>query len=76
MEERLTAWLHADVYSDGSRPDVSPFLYSEHNQIVKADGTPSYVCPEETGRIRDCESCGYCFKGQKHDVTFLEHAGK
>lgn len=37
------------------------------------DGTPSYVCPEETGRKANCESCRYCFDGHKHDVTFLEH---
>jgi len=42
------------------------------NQLV-FDGTPSFVCPEETGGKPDCLSCGYCFEGRKHDVTFLEH---
>lgn len=37
------------------------------------DGVNSYVCPEETGRRKDCLNCGYCFEGKKHDVTFLEH---
>lgn len=49
-------------------------LFDSHNQIT-FDGGRSYVCPEETGRKADCLSCGYCFEGQKHDVTFLEHGG-
>lgn len=46
---------------------------SADNTLVIADGTPSYVCPEETGRKPDCQSCRYCFDGQRNDVTFLEH---
>ena len=46
--------------------------FSEHNAVA-CDGTPGYVCPEETGRKPDCLRCGYCFEGQKHDVVFLEH---
>jgi hypothetical protein len=46
---------------------------SYDNTTVISDGTPSYVCPEETGRKPDCESCRYCFHGQRNDVTFLEH---
>jgi hypothetical protein len=44
-------------------------------QTVLSDGTPSYVCPEQTGRKPNCESCRYCFDGNKHDVTFLLHTG-
>jgi len=47
-------------------------VVSEHN-FVTADGDRSYLCPEETKRKKDCVSCGYCFEGQKHDVTFLKH---
>lgn len=46
---------------------------STDNTTVISDGTPSYVCPEETGRKADCESCRYCFDGRQNDVTFLEH---
>lgn len=46
-----------------------------HNQSVVADGTPTYVCPEETGRKPNCESCRYCFDGRRNDVTFLLHTG-
>ena len=35
--------------------------------------TPSYVCPEQTGYKKNCLECGYCFEGQRNDVTFLEH---
>ena len=48
-------------------------LYSGDLQACTVDGVPSYVCPEETGRKKNCLECGYCFEGQKNDVTFLEH---
>jgi hypothetical protein len=44
----------------------------EHNLVVY-DGTPSYVCPEETGLKPNCLACRYCFDGKRHDVTFLQH---
>lgn len=37
------------------------------------DGTMTFICPEETKHKRDCESCRYCFDGQRNDVTFLLH---
>jgi len=40
------------------------------------DGESAYVCPEETGKKANCLECGYCFRGKKHDVVFLEHGGK
>lgn len=43
------------------------------NMRVRGDGVPSLVCPEETDDKPDCASCGYCLKGKKYDVTFLEH---
>lgn len=61
MEDRLVAWQH------------SPTSLSSDNMQVISDGAPAYICPEETGRKPDCVSCGYCIKGQKHDVVFLEH---
>lgn len=39
------------------------------------DGGVSYTCPEETGTKKNCLECGYCFEGQKNDVTFIEHTG-
>lgn len=33
----------------------------------------SLVCPEETGHSPNCEDCGFCFRGQRRDVTFLRH---
>lgn len=41
--------------------------------VLTTSVTPSYVCPEETGRKANCLACGYCFEGRKHDVVFLEH---
>lgn len=40
---------------------------------VAFDSTPGLICPEETGRKQNCVECGYCIKGQKYDVIFLEH---
>lgn len=69
FEHRLLNWSRM--------PDGGKFLSTlrrldSRNQITQ-DGTPSYVCPEETGHKADCVSCGYCFDGRRHDVTFLEH---
>ncbi len=41
--------------------------------FATSTGAMTYVCPEETGRKADCVNCGYCFEGQRNDVTFLEH---
>lgn len=37
------------------------------------DGTKILVCPEETGRKANCVECGFCFRGQRQDVAFIEH---
>lgn len=63
------AWIEGD-------PRASlPHPYSRDHFLIdrEIDDAISYVCPEETGRQPDCESCGYCFKGKRHDVTFLQH---
>lgn len=44
--------------------------------LIFPDRTPHYACPEETGHKKNCVECGYCFEGQRHDVTFIEHVGK
>lgn len=46
--------------------------YHGYNQVA-IDGVPSMVCPEETGQVKNCEECRYCFDGRRNDVTFLEH---
>lgn len=68
------AWIVRDGPKDGFPvEDRLVFADSDDNMVNVDDGTPSYVCPEETGRKRDCVACGYCFEGQKHDVSFREH---
>jgi hypothetical protein len=64
-------YLQSDFEEIHSGPTRQGNSYD--NTTVISDGTPSYVCPEETGRKPDCESCRYCFHGQRNDVTFLEH---
>ena len=62
------AWIDGD-------PRLLGHLYSAHHQVIDRDwgGGVSYICPEETGRKRDCEACRYCFDGRRGDVTFLRH---
>lgn len=60
-------WRRAWIDGDKRLESVS-----EHNQRT-IDYKPSYICPEETGRKKDCESCGYCIFGHVGDVTFLKH---
>lgn len=73
VETRLDAY-RKPIYVGAENGDAT-FRLSELNMRCNIEGTPAYVCPEETGRKRDCVSCGYCFEGQKHDVVFLEHHG-
>lgn len=71
---RAWIWRNADSARMAERGQEERLMGpGYHNQACIVDGTPSYVCPEETGRKRDCESCRYCFDGQRNDVTFLEH---
>lgn len=66
------AWIQHDEFSVWPREERL-MAFSPDNHACIVDGTPSYVCPEETGRKQDCEDCRYCFDGQRNDVTFLEH---
>lgn len=67
------AWIDGDVRG-GTPQEVAAHAEDPvtHN-LITVDGTPSYVCPEETKRVANCEACGYCFRGTKNDVTFLRH---
>jgi hypothetical protein len=70
------AWIDGDPRAGdplniGAHIDVTA-LGHERNQTT-FDLTPSYVCPEETKHKENCLACGYCFEGQKNDVTFLRH---
>ena len=60
-DQRIERWARLSLWHKSQHHDISD------------DATPSYVCPEQTGRKRDCESCRYCFDGHKNDVTFLRH---
>jgi len=78
---------HADVppqgwrraWIDGDPRAGDPQLVKAHmddpvtHNLTTFDGGRTYVCPEETKRVKDCESCNYCINGDKYDVTFLEH---
>lgn len=74
IESRLT--LHRTAIHDGvEETPGGPIEKTRLGDLMTTalDGVPSYVCPEETGRKKNCVDCGYCFLGRKHDVTFLEH---
>ncbi|KKL92974.1 hypothetical protein LCGC14_1879330 [marine sediment metagenome] len=62
---------------DWRRKEAKPLMpiINERGQHVftATGGVPSYVCPEETGRKPNCDSCGYCIRGKKNDVLFLLH---
>lgn len=59
------AWIDGDP-----RANVDG-LSVENRRTV--DGAYTLVCPEQTERKRDCQSCRYCFDGKRGDVTFLRH---
>lgn len=70
------AWIDGDdrLQCSGRNRNVSRLRsYDPVRRTISIVAEPAYVCPEETGHRRDCVECGYCFKGQKHDVIFLPH---
>lgn len=72
------AWLEDDLRAiSGGGPGAEEgleFFLGEGVQNFKAvDGEPVYVCPEETGRKPNCQSCNYCISGATGDVVFLVH---
>ncbi len=72
------AWLEDDIRAiSGSGPGAEQgleFWLGEGMHNFKAvDGEPVYVCPEETGRKPNCQTCGYCVRGTRGDVVFLVH---
>jgi hypothetical protein len=69
------AWIDGDPRA-GEIIDVAahtqdPEWFNRNQKTI--DGTLSYVCPEETKHVPNCEACKYCFKGDRNDVTFLRH---
>lgn len=67
------AWLDGDPRA-GEPQQVRAHMDDPiaHN-LTTFDGGRTYVCPEETKRVPNCQECKYCFEGKQHDVTFLLH---
>lgn len=64
------AWIEDSKYVI-KESDESQFF-----QVNEGYGKPvtrAYICPEQTGRKPDCQTCQYCIKGTKGDVVFLKH---
>jgi hypothetical protein len=68
------AWI------DGDARAGQPLLMKAHDveviskrNFITHNGTPSFICPEETKHKANCAECRYCFDGKKNDVTFLRH---
>lgn len=59
------SWIEGDP-----RADVSRLSWANRETV---DGAMTFMCPEQTDAKVDCESCGYCLKGHRGDVTFAQH---
>lgn len=73
-----TGWRRAWIDGDERAGQPITLLAHEVDTTIKEnsntfDGSFSFVCPEETGKKKNCVECNYCLKGQKNDVTFLLH---
>lgn len=72
-----TGWRRAWI--DGDPRAGEPINVRAHmddsvpRNLVTFDNGRTFVCPEETKHKANCLECGYCFEGQRNDVTFLEH---
>lgn len=62
-EEPPAGWRRAYIQGDERITDINGEIHP----------TDAYVCPEETGRKKDCISCGYCILGRHGNVAFLKH---
>jgi hypothetical protein len=72
------AWLEDDHRAAtnpfGKGPITLELLQDVNIQNTRTeDGETAYVCPEETGRKPNCQSCRYCIDGKRGDVIFLIH---
>jgi hypothetical protein len=77
LEDPPLGWRRAWIDGDARAGElVDTQAHSDFNGVRNAatyDGTMSYLCPEETRHVPNCESCGYCIDGRRNDVTFLKH---
>lgn len=62
-----TGWKIAWVEDD-------PRVQKVGSQYIADDNKASIACPEEAGKVKDCETCRFCFQ-RKHpiDLVFLKH---
>lgn len=67
------AWIDGDVRAGLIQVTRAHADGDVQRNIATFDGTMSLVCPEETKHKANCLECGYCFEGQRNDVTFLRH---
>lgn len=67
------AWIDGDVRAGLIQVTRAHEDGNIQRNIATFDGTMSLVCPEETKHKANCVECGYCFDGQRNDVTFLRH---
>jgi hypothetical protein len=45
----------------------------EENETDAVATATGIMCPEQDGRAASCDDCGFCWKGQRMDVTFRAH---
>ncbi len=72
------AWIEYDLRAisasgPGAEQGLGFWLGEGMYNFKAVDGQSSYVCPAETGRKADCQSCNYCIRGHRGDVVFLLH---
>ena len=53
---------------DSQDPFIEDWSYAAEESFEGA----SFVCPEQTGKVKDCASCGLCWTTKK-TVRFLSH---
>jgi len=72
--EKLRAMPNVQLFAsmDESTKDEPPAGWRK----AWIEGDPrakGLVCPEERGKVENCEECGHCFKPRRPDVIFLRH---
>lgn len=85
--ERLRALPNVQLFASTDTTTEEPpagwrvaWIQGDPRAVFPVDQKPSLVCPEELRTVKDCASCGYCWRPKGHteggnngDVTFLKH---
>lgn len=75
--EKLRALKNVEIFASVDETMSQPpegwrrsIIYSKDTSLSSETG---FVCPEQSGAVKDCEECRYCIEKRRGDVLFITH---